>query len=798
MSRKPDDQAGPDPHFSPDDLARQGAELLRKGNLSAALPMLQRALAMQKAQGDPHGIVDTANALGVCYLMLRLWREAESHYTEALQLGQEKLGATHPLVAKVLENLATLKHLSDQFDLAQGYLEQAITIYRGQSAEPNTARQLANALHTLGERYGQRQKLVDAEAAWRESLDVLVAGGLRDTPEMERMGDLLFSLYLHQNQLLKATGVMREVLVPGARQLWQQLVRRTQLGRDQLLRNHRSQVDTLLSNLLLRWPQGSHAAQTALDVLLWRRGFGLELYRCANRASRKDPALKARLDELKSMRAALAAAMFQLPPDPKRAHSTQIHWEGIGRSPEVDALEVEIFSGLSEEDCYSIFDAPDCATIAFRLPQDAALVEFWRCRQADESGTITPRYLALVLRPGASPQISLLNLCAADVIEDGLLLNFLAALTGESVDRELPRSAARHMGEAQDEPLPDSLSWRNLGAQLRELVFDPLLPMLEGAKQLFIVPDGLLARLPFAVLPVGTDRFVIDTHIISYLGSGREICAECSSATRPGPPVVIAAPDYNWSEGALNHPAEDQTLRFSDLPGARAEGEQVAARLGVLAILGSAATERRVKETHSPVILHISTHGLMLPAKPVVVEVDMLTLQDVKVELRGTVQFPEGFGRLSGRSIDDQALRSMLVFAGINTWLNNGELPEEAEDGWLNAEDIALMDLDGNELTVLSACETALGSLQIGEGVLGLRSAFHVAGAKTLLLSLWRVQDEITRELMAGFYDYLLDEHAGRAEALQLAQLDLRRRYPDQPTYWGAFICQGAPGRLPP
>jgi CHAT domain-containing protein len=104
------------------------------------------------------------------------------------------------------------------------------------------------------------------------------------------------------------------------------------------------------------------------------------------------------------------------------------------------------------------------------------------------------------------------------------------------------------------------------------------------------------------------------------------------------------------------------------------------------------------------------------------------------------------------------------------------------------------IDLTATELVVLSACETGLGQVHVGEGVYGLRRTFVLAGAKTLVMSLWKVPDEPSRELMEGFY-HRLRAGEGRAESLRLAQLGLKAKYPG-PYYWGAFICQGDPGPL--
>jgi CHAT domain-containing protein len=152
-------------------------------------------------------------------------------------------------------------------------------------------------------------------------------------------------------------------------------------------------------------------------------------------------------------------------------------------------------------------------------------------------------------------------------------------------------------------------------------------------------------------------------------------------------------------------------------------------------------------------------------------------------------------GRLSGPLPENPLLRCGLALAGANTWLQGGTPPDDAEDGLLTAEDVSGLDLLATELVVLSACDTGLGEVRTGEGVFGLQRAFTLAGAKTLVMSLWSVPDEQTRELMEDFYRRILTGQP-RADALRDAQFAVRQKYPD-PFYWGAFICQGNPGPFP-
>lgn len=220
------------------------------------------------------------------------------------------------------------------------------------------------------------------------------------------------------------------------------------------------------------------------------------------------------------------------------------------------------------------------------------------------------------------------------------------------------------------------------------------------------------------------------------------------------------------------------------------EGEQVAALLGVEPLLRERALEGSLKAHHSPYIFHIATHGFFFPDR-------QRTSNDEVLE---TLASHEGrrVGKLDQflrRGAENPLLRSGLVLTGANTWDRGGPLPPEAEDGILTSEGVSGLDLTATELVALSACQTGLGEVRIGEGVFGLRRAFVVAGAKTLIMSLWKVPDIQTQGLMVDFYQRIL---AGQspADALREAQLAMKTRYP-HPYYWGAFICQGDPGPLP-
>ncbi|MBW4492370.1 MAG: tetratricopeptide repeat protein [Oscillatoria princeps RMCB-10] len=261
---------------------------------------------------------------------------------------------------------------------------------------------------------------------------------------------------------------------------------------------------------------------------------------------------------------------------------------------------------------------------------------------------------------------------------------------------------------------------------------------------------------------------------------------------------------------------------FDPLPGTGIEGARIAQLLNVPAHTDANALKSLVSRCVSPTILHIATHGFFqesLPQKPA----DAFEIGKI--------------GRLQHAAQHNPMTRSGLAFAGANTVLKGGIIPPEAEDALLTAQGAAGLQLPATELVVMSACLTGLGDRRVGEGVLGLRRAFVLAGAQTLVMSLWKVEDIPTAILMERFYHNLFHSNMGRAKALEESQYYLRdltvgqmrdkwltpeaiawvsqrssfianrleelskesdeyRPY-TEPEYWAAFICQGNPDPLP-
>jgi len=223
--------------------------------------------------------------------------------------------------------------------------------------------------------------------------------------------------------------------------------------------------------------------------------------------------------------------------------------------------------------------------------------------------------------------------------------------------------------------------------------------------------------------------------------------------------------------------SEIKKLDIFALPGTAVEIENITTLLqkknwNIQKFVDKNAREKHIKSLKNPKILHIATHGYFL--------------KDVEVVPDEMI-----FGFEAKEIFENPLLRSGLLFAGASYEIENDNSSEFVtnDNSILTAYEAMNLELDKTDLVVLSACETGLGEVQIGEGVYGLQRAFEVAGAKTIIMSLWKVNDITTQELMSKFYEEYL-QTGNKYESFRKAQLYIKDRY-RWPYFWGAFVIVG-------
>ncbi len=349
-------------------------------------------------------------------------------------------------------------------------------------------------------------------------------------------------------------------------------------------------------------------------------------------------------------------------------------------------------------------------------------------------------------------------------------------------ESELKEKLAREEHQSEEDFINSLYASPESG--LYELIFSRLEEKLADKSTIYYSTAGLLSKINFNALMTPEGEFLSERHDLVQLWSTADLMES----------MIIPTDKTAWLAGGIEYglkekfedPQEDRDEQFfafnelrsavsrgelssfwESLPDTRKEVEAINKKLesGSSNLLtGKYATESAFKSIcgNSPSIIHLATHGFFFA--------------DQQSEFN-----PEE----DESSFNDPLFRSGLILAGGNySWIN-GYNPIDKEDGILTAFEIANLDLSGSNLAVLSACETGLGDLSRTDGVQGLQRAFKIAGVDQLIISLWKVPDQTSRELMTAFYSHWFSGKTTR-EAFAEAQREMAQRYP--PFYWGGFV----------
>ena len=665
----------------------------------------------------------------------------------------------------------------------------------------------AATLNSLAGLYDSMGNYAAAEPLLRQAMEIRRVALGENHPDFATSLNNLAGLCAGAGRPLEALPIMRQAASVEERTIGQVFSIGSESQRTAFLKKSQVNLEALLSLVWQHFQGTPSAVEAALGVVLKRKATGAEALAAQRDAvlGGRYPHLRGRLQQLTTFRRQIAQKSLAGPGLEGREQHERLLAEW---NQEKQRLEGELARQIPEMNLEEKLRAADRRAVAMKLPEKVALVEFIRfdvfdfeakAEQVSETQWRPPRhwkparYLAFVLHAGKPDQVQMIDLGEAEEI-DAMIRDFRE---GMSHPPDTQDDGARGV-EAQE------AADVQVGSRLHAALFPASLQQALGdCRRLLIAPDGDLSQLPFEVLPIANGQRMIDDYHLSYLPVGRDVLRFGAASTgEPGPAVVAADPDFDLgAKHADGPPAEtvdlagrrsrdiDRSLGlFTRLPGTREEGERIAQMLGVDPTLEDSVLESRIKNCKSPWILHLATHGFFLEDQKIDPDESGRGMQFVASET-----ISQGPGPLTGR-LENPLLRSGLALAGANWKAKRFRPPPEAEDGLLTAEDVTGMDLLATELVVLSACETGRGEIHIGEGVFGLRRSFALAGAKTLVMSLWNVPDQQTCELMEAFYGRILAGEP-RAEALRQAQLAMKAKYP-HPYYWGAFICQGDPGPL--
>ncbi len=709
--------------------------------------------------------------------------EAGAFYEKALAIREKELAPAHVDLAWTLGNLALLQLESGDHAAAKPLCERALAMRRKVLGDghPLVAQSRSDLARVLFQE-GKRDEALDLALQAEEVARAHVLATARVLPECQAL----------RYALTRGTGSLRaEGLDPalamavGAgpdarRRVWEALIRSRALILDEMAARRRA----------LAGASDIEIAPLAAKLAEARE----ELAHLTVRGPAGDPTDRywERMDTLRRRKEKAERALAE-------------------RSPvfgEIAARE-RALAGASTE------------AILSRLPPRSALVSYARFvshAEAVDRGRPCSFYMAFVLTPGADGPTAVL--LGADAVVYPLV-------------RQLRFLTWKGSGKIGAEAQAAETEWRQVAAKLRRIIWDPLAGSLQGAERVYVVPDGELHHLNFAALPDGEGRYLVETGpLFLHLSAERDLLAP-QAASGAGL-LVLGGVDFDSApasagelamapkaprdapetlRGGGTRPAGLDGIRFEPLPATAREAEAVE-RLWMSAaskkpedghairLTGLAASEGAFKKlAPGRRVLHLATHGFFFGESG---SAEPLGSQGGS-GLRGVGGLAPAAGA-TGRSasIENPLLLSGLVLAGANrrAQVRGGDARAGEEDGILTADEIAALDLSSVECAVLSACDTGAGiALAAGEGIQGLRRAFQTAGARSLVLGLWAVEDETALEWMRAFYaarlkNGLKGQH-GASEAAREATLRLlgklrEERKSTHPFRWAAFVAAGA------
>ena len=725
-----------------------------QGAYSKAEPLYARALAIrEKALGPDHP--DTANSLNSLaglYSDQGAYSKAKSLYNRALAIREKTLGPDHPDTAIILTNLAALHSEQGFHRKAEPLYIRALAI-REKALGPDHL-STANSLNNLGALYYYQGIYSKAEELYARALGIIdkTLGPQHAITAITLKN--IAELYINQGAYHKAEPYLRRAISAELSVIQREVPHIALYDRQAFLTAHSDSYSFPFAIAV-------HPDQISALALFFRlnhKGLLADIEQRQSSFARLPGPQKEVAKELRLLNTQLSSATLS----PEQRQSIRERQEELERKlyillPQLKPLIVE------------------AGEVAAALPSGSTLMELQKYQPYDgrkpkDQRWGKSRYLALILKPDGS--ISPVQLGPAAPIESAI--------------HQALKASAENNSDAKD-----------LWAQVSSLVLKPLIPALSGSRQWFLAPDAELNRVPFAALPSPQDpnKPLAEGVQLRLVTTGRDLLRLQQPAKTAQGNVVMANPNFDRREPSnitvasatkSDNKPQSRSAELDDrpwtlLPATEREGQQIGQLLATRPITGNDATTTRLQQLTSPRVLHIATHGFFktdVETKP----------SDPLSALR------DQSGMLRSSRGEDPLLRSGLVLAGANQ-----PDADPNDDGYLTAAEAVALQLDGTELVVLSACSTGQGDIRTGEGVYGLQRSLTVAGARSTLLSLWKVDDAATAEFMSRFYKRL-KAGEGRSDALAATQKEFREglvRDPktnalwDAPYYWAAWQLVG-------
>ena len=715
------------------------------GDFSRAEQILESALAIQKNRlGANHvDVAKTTSALALIKFYLGQDEDiVESLFQTAEQIIGGTLGSQNPVYADVLKNLAISNIAGGQYREAESYLEQAALIWQDKIGRRNNIN--ASLVEVLyGDiRYNQ-YKYREAENFYSSALKGYEKFFSEFHPDYVKVLSKLSKAYYMQGDVKKAQRSLEEVLSKYETYIDEYFPALSEREKAKFWNTIRADYEFYNSIIVSHNRTDDALVGSMLNNALLTKSL---LLNSSIKVRQKilnsgDQSLINLYNDWVSYKEQLTDALSM--------SEEELQAMGIDRgvlTDKVNDLEKELSKKSSD-----FTEAYDVEVVTWDLVQNAlqpgeVAVEMVRFRYFNHTLTDSVLYAALYVEPakGTSPGMVLLS-------------------EGSDLESRFLKYYRNSIRYKVDDPYSYDAYWR------------PIQNEIGNYATIYLSPDGVYNQINLEAIPDGNGNYILDRFNIVLISNIKDIyknklkerkVQESKIAKMFGNPIfyVDTKPGRPVAEAGLTRATSEV---ITQLPGTEAEINELQNLLSSNGwkadpFTAYEADEATIKAINNPRVFHVATHGFFK-----------------------TDDGAEATNELAQNPL----MRSGLLLKGAGDILNKTDYNFNINDGILTAYEAMNLNLDQTELVVLSACETGLGEVEAGEGVFGLQRSFLVAGAQTIIMSLFKVSDEATQELMIRFYDKWLKTGQMRRSFIE-AKKEIREEYVD-PIYWGPFVMIG-------
>lgn len=757
----------------------------QQGKIGKAIQMEKQALAIRESNFglEHYEVASCLNDLANFYMQSGDYREAELLQRRSLAIMEKTLGPKHPWVAFSLNDLANIYKSLGNYSEAELYSGRALTLIKDTLGQEHP--DIAIIQNNLGVIYRNQKEFAKAEQHFRQALSIREKRlGLNHYYVAETLEEYSQLLLLQErtNEALKLAKRACQIRQNNFTDNAFALTETDALTYSQFLRNS---IDNYLSCYSKLDPVDPATTTAAADIILSNKGQVSDgiFERRKAMITKTDLVSTALMEDLVHVKTMLS----QLYIKGSGGNLDKYKFKFDSLTAKIGRLEADLSRRSADFRRHQDYKKVSASRIASLLSDNSILIEYlkYNCARPNLNDA-DDHYLAVILDDNGKTDI--VELGSAPKIDD-LIDRYRQHMVRVSQTAGLPSSG-------------DEQEYFEIARSLYDEIWKPLEVYTANKDLIFVAPDAGLSLISFATLIDGDNKYLIEGVLIHYLSAGRDLIRLHDEVTEGKGLFAIGAPDYNASVEArltqlnmqADKPADSHSphglrnaipdceqfavARVPALPLSLHEIKEIAkvwksvSSEPVIMYSDADATEDRFKaEAPGHRIIHMATHGYFI--------------SDACYQMEGSL--PDGW--FIG---DNPLLLSGLFLAGANL---RGKADDSAsiEDGILSAYEISAMDFNGTDVVVLSACETGLGSVKEGEGVYGLRRAFQLAGARSVISSLWAISDRHTAKFMSKFYEHRHEILPVRLRQLQLSLInDLRSKgLPDHPVNWGAFIVSG-------